>query len=424
MKKIAIITLLVVSLCLAGTSLALNAGTGKNEKEKVYLPSIDLNPETYQLLKNSQWEPAIEKLNEAYETINSDPNLKYYLAFCYEQLANTALNEKRYQDAINQLENAVQYVDDQPRLYLGLGAGFFSLSRYSEAEKAFSRVLELEPDHFLANKMLGEIYYLTNNMEEAREHWEAALKKEPNDTYTKKRLAGLEKYNRVAENFETETDMQFSVSFDGTQKPQLRELVLKMLGEIYQQVGQELNLYPNRQIPVILLTNQAFFNITGSPQWAGGVYEGHIKVPVDKYQPGILKIVLAHEYVHAVIFDRLSFRCPWWLNEGLAQYLSGDQAGNKLRLELGAKFIKESKVPPLEELPGKLVKNRDSKSAQLAYALALSAVQYLVDRFGMPAVQIIIDSMAEGKGFALAIRSYTGFSFTEFQENWKEGYSR
>lgn len=104
--------------------------------------------------------------------------------------------------------------------------------------------------------------------------------------------------------------------------------------------------------------------------------------------------------------------------------MSGDQAGNKLRLELAAKFIKESKAPSLEELPGKIDKNDDSKKAQLAYALALSAVQYFVDRFGMPAVQIVIDSMAEGKSFASAIRNYTGFSFVEFQQNWKECYSQ
>jgi tetratricopeptide (TPR) repeat protein len=422
MKKISIITLLVMSLWLSGTFFALTIGT--EEEDKVYLPRVNLNPETYQLLKNSQWEQAIEKLTEAYKFVNSDPNLKYYLVFCFEQLANTAFNEKRYQDAINQLESAVQYVNDQPRLYLGLGACFFSLSRYSEAEHAFSRVLDLEPDHFMAHKMLGEIYYLTNNTEEAREHWEAALKKNPDDDYTKKRLAGLKKYNRLAENFETEVDMMFSVSFNGTQKPQLRELVLKMLGEISRQVGQELNLYPTRQIPVILLTDQAFFDITGSPQWAGGVYEGHIKVPVDNYRPELLKIVLAHEYVHAVIFDRLSFRCPWWINEGLAQYLSGDQAGNKLKLALATQFIKESKVPPLQELPGNLLKDGDSKSVQLAYALALSAVQYFIDQFGMSDMQYVMDLMAEGKGFASIIGNITGFSFDEFQEKWKEAYSQ
>ncbi|NIM14066.1 MAG: tetratricopeptide repeat protein [Candidatus Aminicenantes bacterium] len=424
MKKIAIITFMLVSLGLSGISLALSAAAGEDGEDKVYLPPANLNPETYRLLKNGQWEQAIEKLSEAYESINSDANLKYYLAFCYEQLANTAINEKRYQDAINQLESAVHYVKDQPRLYLGLGACYFSLSRYAEAERAFSQVLELQPRHFLAHKMLGEIYYLTNNMDDAREHWQAALKIKPGDDYTKKRLTGLKKYKHMAENFETEVDMMFSVSFNGTKKPQLRDLVLNMLAEISRELGQKLNLYPNRQIPVILLTNQAFFDITGSPKWAGGVYEGHIKVPVDNYQPGLLRIVLAHEYVHAVIFDRLSFRCPWWLNEGLAQYLSGDQEGNKRKLKLAVQFIKQSKVPPLEEMPGNVLKEGDRKSVQLAYALALSAVQYFVDHLGITEMQYVLDLMAEGKGFAAVISEITGYSFAEFQENWKQAYSQ
>jgi tetratricopeptide (TPR) repeat protein len=424
MKKKTIIVLMLVSLWLSGITPALSIDTGEEGEDKVYLPRVNLNPETYRLLKNGQWEQAIEKLSEAYEFINSDANLKYYLAFCYEQLANTAVNEKRYQDAINRLESAVRYVNDRPRLYLGLGACHFSLSRYEEAEHAFSQVLELKPDHFLAHKMLGEIYYLTNNMDDAREHWQAALKIKPGDEYTKKRLAGLKKYKGMEENFETEVDMLFSVSFNGTEKPQLRDLVLNMLAEIAREVGQQLNLYPKRQIQVILLTNQAFFDITGSPKWAGAVYEGHIKVPVDNYQPGLLRIVLAHEYVHAVIFDRLSFRCPWWLNEGLAQYLSGDREGNKLKLKLAAQFIKQSKVPPLEQMPGNLLKEGDSKIVQLVYALALSAVRYFVEQLGIAEMQYVLDLMAEGKGFAAVISEISGYSFAEFQENWKQAYSQ
>lgn len=105
---------------------------------------------------------------------------------------------------------------------------------------------------------------------------------------------------------------------------------------------------------MILLTNRAFFDITGSLEWAGGVYEGQIKIPVDKYDAALLRIVLTHEYVQAVIFDRLSFRCPWWLNEGLAQYLSFDRVGNKKKLDLAAKYISEGEVLSLGELPGKI----------------------------------------------------------------------
>jgi tetratricopeptide (TPR) repeat protein len=405
---------------MSGFSADLIANTGEDEEKKIHLPPVDLNPETYQLLKTGQWEKAIEKLTETYETTNSDPNLKYYLAYCYEHLAAIAVKEKRLKDAIDQLENAAQYVNDQPRLYMGIGGCYIALAQYDEAEEAFTRVIQLQPNHFSAHKMLGEIYYLTNNMEDARTHWEKALKIKPNDEYTKKRMAQLKKYDQMAGDLETEVDSMFSVSFNGTRKPQLRELVLTMLEEIYLRVGQELNLYPKRQIPVILLTNQAFFDITGSPQWAGGVYEGHIKVPVDNYDLKLLRIVLAHEYVHAVMFDRLSFRCPWWLNEGLAQYLSGDRSGNNRKLQLAAQFIKESKVPRLEKLPGNLLRGGDIKSVQTAYALSLSAVQYFVDNFGITDMQYALDLMAEGKDFGSVINQITGYSFAEFQENWKE----
>jgi hypothetical protein len=215
----------------------------------------------------------------------------------------------------------------------------------------------------------------------------------------------------------------FSVSFDGPQKPQLRELVLKMLAEISLEVGRELNFYPKRQVPVILLTDQAFFNIAESPKWSSGVHQGHIKVPVANYNPGLLRIVLAHEYVHAVLFDRLANRCPWWLNEGLARYFSGDRQGNKRKLELAAQFIKQgSIVPPLEQLPGNLARQGDSAGIQLAYALALSAVQYFADHFGMMDMLYVLNSMAEGKNFDIAVNEISGYSSCEFQEKWHKSY--
>ncbi len=424
MRHLTIIVFIVLGLWIGGLNAGLAADNGQDKEEKKYLPNVELDPEVYQLLKNSQWEQAVEKLKDIYGTTGSDPNLKYYLAYCCEQLAAAAANEKRYQDAIDRLGDAVEYVNDEPRHHYGQGACYFTLAQYQDAEEAFSRVIQLQPDHFQAHGMLGEIYYLSNNMEGAREHWEKALEIKPDDEHTKKRISRLKKFDKVAGNLETEMDMEFSVSFDGTEKPELRELVLGMLEKISMEVGQEVGLYPKRQIPVILLTNREFFDITGSPEWAGGVYEGHIKVPVDKYDAELLRIVLAHEYVHAVIFDRLSFRCPWWLNEGLAQYLSRDKSGNKKKLALAAKFIKEGEVPALEELPGDLLKRGDGKGVIVAYALALSAVRYFVDQFGMADMQYIFDLMAGGKDFGTVMSEITGYSFTEFQANWKEAAAR
>lgn len=426
MKNITIFFIILLALCVGGPNAAEGAGNGKdkeNKNEKVTLPYVVLDAGVYQLLKNSQWEQAAEKLARIYETPGSDPNLKYYLAYCYEHLADIAVKEKRYRDAIDRLGDALEYIDDQPRIYFGQGACYFALAQYEDAEEAFSRVVQMQPGHFLAHRMLGEIYYLKNDMEAAREHCETALKIKPHDTYTKKRMEGLKKFDKTAKNFETEVGMMFSVSFNGAEKPELRELVLGMLEKISTDVGQELGLYPKRQIPVILLTNREFFDITGSPEWAGGVYEGQIKVPVDKYDAALLRIILAHEYVHAVIFDRLSFRCPWWHNEGLAQYLSRDRAGNKKKSDVAAKYIGEGEVPSLRELPGNMLK-AGGQQVQVAYALALSAIQYFVEQFGMSDMQFAFDLMAEGKSFGSVIKEITGYSFKEFQANWKEASAK
>jgi len=411
---------IILLLCVASVGTAQKGAEKKPETSlsAVNLPTVNLPPDVLTLLKESRWPEAIEKLTVLYESTVGDPNLKFYLAFCYEQAAETAFHDKKFSAAVGLLESAVQYVNNNAALFIGLGSCYFSLSQYSNALNAFQQVEQLEPDNFQAQRMLGEIYYLTNEPLQAQEHWEKALKLKPKDRYIQKRLKQLTKLLTMSASMETETDMMFSVSFNGTQKPELRELVLTMLSDISLRIGQQLQLYPSRQIPVILLTNEAFFDITDSPQWAGGIYEGHIKIPVDNYDTGRLKIVLTHEYVHAVLFDRLSYRCPWWLNEGLAQFLSGDDAGNSNKLNLAQMFIKQANVPPLQNLPGDLLTKGDKKNVALAYALALSAVHYFIDYAGLSDLQYAMDLMSEGNSFAAVIPDIIGFTFAEFQQKW------
>ncbi len=420
MKKTYIILILFAFFCSSLTWAA--PDSIKVKREKVTLPSVRLSPEIMQLLKTGKWDPAIKKLIGVYKGGFADPNLKYYVAYCYEELATKAVNEKRFKDGINFFDKAIQYVDDQAHPYNGLGFSYFSLSQYEEAETAYLQALDLAPKNFQVNSMLGEICYLTNRLINAQEYWETALEIEPANKYVKKRLEGLKKTIRLSEDHEKEEDMSFSVSFNGSQKPRLRELVLNMLEDISHSIGQELQLYPNRQIPVILLTNKAFHDITGSPKWAGGAYEGHIKIPVDKYKIEPLRQVLTHEYIHAVIYDRLSYRCPWWLNEGIAQFFSGDKEGNNKKLKLAVQIIKKGSVPSLEKLSS-LLKGGDPLKVKKAYALALSAVTYFIDSYGTLDLQYILDLMADGKTFGSIISEITTYSFIEFQENWKNSQS-
>ncbi len=390
----------------------------ETKKKDARLPAVRLSKKVADFLKAGNWAGAADELTEVFKSPGSDPNIKYYLAMCYKRMGETAFKEKKFQQALSHFENGLIYTNDDPSLFLGLGFCYFRLSNYSRAEDALTEVLALSPDHYLAHRILGEIYYLANDLEKAAYFWEKALKINGTDNRLKKRLANLKKQVKLSQDFETEIDNIFTVTFDGERNPQLRENVITYLGDIYQEIGQNLNLYPGRQILVILLTKEEFFNITGSPKWSGGIYEGQIKIPVENYKPEILKIVLSHEYVHAVIYDTLSNRCPWWLNEGLAQYFSGDKKGNRLKLGMASQLLVQGDTPSLKTLPGEI--GQDVKQAQKAYALALSAVDYLIEYFGVFNIQSILEVMGEGRSFDAAILEITGYTFKEFERNWLE----
>ncbi|MCP4214571.1 MAG: tetratricopeptide repeat protein [bacterium] len=382
------------------------------------LPPIKLNAEAVQFLEGEQWSEALEALTEITEQGSHDEKIKYYQVLCCRHLAQAAFKKRKFNDAVRHLENGLLYNNEDPILQLEMGYCYFQLSNYSRAEDAFNEVIAQCPENAPALRKLGEIYYLDNQLDKAETHWEQALALNPGDARLKKRLENLKKQLKLNAGLDTEMGMIFSVSFDGEKNPGLSEHVTNVLEEVYQDIGYNLNLYPRRQIPVLLLTKKAFFDITDSPQWAGGLYEGHIKIPMENYNPGILKSVLRHEYVHAVLYDQLSNRCPWWLNEGLAQYFSGDTVTNTRRLKLARQVLADQGAISPASLPGSI--KDDKEKAGRAYALALSAVDYFVENFNVIQLQAILELMGEGQTFDSALRELTTYSFNEFENNWYE----
>ena len=103
----------------------------------------------------------------------------------------------------------------------------------------------------------------------------------------------------------------------------LARRAVEILEATYRRIGDALQFYPTQSVEVVLYTSQQFRDITRSPSWAGGVYDGRIRVPVRGAleQPGDLERVLAHEYVHALVAGVASRGVPAWVDEGLAMVL-------------------------------------------------------------------------------------------------------
>lgn len=379
-------------------------------------PPVALDPTTAALLEDGRWPEALDRLIPAYQQPGSDPHIRFYIALCYKQIGGKALAENQPAAATDAFQRGRLFAPKDPDLFLGLGRAYLMASDYSAAESALLDAVALRSDDPAAHRHLGYLYYLTDDAESAVYHYEQALQTGGPDPSLTARLARLRRQLAASRRFETVADHQFSVRFDGERDPILREVVLDILGDAVFEVGQRLNIWPNRQIGVMLLTRTAFFNITGSPGWAAGIYEGQIKVPVAGYRRGLLETVLHHEYVHAVLFDFLSNRCPWWLNEGLAQYFSPDTKGNRRKLEIARKILADGTRPSLDGLPRQLA--ADPEAALAAYSLALSATTYLIDAFDLFSLQSLLEGLRDGMSPDAALQAAIGYAMADFEAEW------
>jgi len=391
-----------------------------NSTHRMYfsLPRIPLDKTIISLLEARQWNSALEKLTAVTQNTNSDPALHYYVSYCYYELGKQSFDRNNHAHAAMMFQQALEYSDDVAILHLSLGLSRMKSFEYEAAEHAMTEAVRLDPNSYPAYRNLGEIQYMQNDMESALNSWNRALEIDDSDKMLQKRVTALKKQLELTQHFDIESDYHFNIRFDGDAVPELKHSLPEMLDDIYYRIGDQLNAYPNRQIAVVLLSREDFVDVTQMPEWVSGIFEGQIKVPVGgNTDPSSLKTILTHEYVHAVIFDMMSDRCPLWLNEGLAQYFSEKNADKREKIKNAAAWIRNEAVPDLPNLFSSGIRS-NAGQARKAYALALSAVDYLIEAIDLYNLQLILEKMKFGSTFEHALKSVTEYSFSEFQSNW------
>lgn len=151
-----------------------------------------------------------------------------------------------------------------------------------------------------------------------------------------------------------------------------REMV-KAVDQEFSRISQVLGCTTRERIVAVAQSREAYLKTTGAAEWSGGLYDGRIHVPV--FDQGGLdantRKTLAHETVHACL--SLIGNWPTWLQEGLAQKLSGETLNPAVRAQID-ELAAQGKLPSLSQLSGGWG-GLDSASARLAYGVALRAVE-------------------------------------------------
>ncbi len=146
-----------------------------------------------------------------------------------------------------------------------------------------------------------------------------------------------------------------------------------VLDEELTRISNELGCNADERIIAIAQSTAAYHETTGAAEWSGGQFDGKIRVPVfdgRSLTPGTRR-TLAHETAHACM--TLLGQWPTWLQEGVAQKLSGETLSVEGKQKIAA-LIKDGKLPSLEQL-GKNWSHLTTEQAGYAYAMALDAVE-------------------------------------------------
>lgn len=322
-----------------------------------------------------------------------------------------ALAAGQAQAAADAFREAIALDPKNARLRLGAGMAAFLQRRDQDAKDALEYALLLDPAFTRARAQLGQVLRRMGDLQSAIRAYETVVAELPDDAGVRDTLERWRREADLHDRMRLAVGDHFTVSFEGPEDAALARQALESLDRAFWRVGEVLGVYPTAAVTVILYSREQFRDITRSPPWAAGAYDGKIRVPVRGAldNPEELDRVLAHEFVHALVRNIASRGVPAWLNEGLASALESDT------LEWAETRLRKARATPsLGELQtsfGRL----SGEDAQVAYATSATAARRLIDEAGGVAVTNLLRDLGEGENFETAFAHRMNRSFADFQ---------
>jgi Tfp pilus assembly protein PilF len=303
------------------------------------------------------------------------------------------------ESAVRLMQTASSLDPERAEIHAALGNLCFMASRIDESRSELAEAVRLDPRDAQSLFLLGEIAHREGDVSEALAKWREAAGIEPENELFRQRLDQAEKESDVESRFARRNHSHFALRYDvdpaGIQSA--ADEMLTVLEDAYGQVAHELGLRPTSTISVVVYEEEDFRAVTGLHDWARGVYDGRIRVPYGVLQLGAasMRQVCYHEYTHAAIYEASRGRCPVWLNEGLAQLMSGEWDPDDAAFLSGA--MTSSELVPLAGLETSFVEESDPIVVRVMYGEAYVAARYLVERYGRFAMGQALAALGDGR---------------------------
>jgi len=382
------------------------------------LDTAQLNRLATEAFHNTRYLQALDYLRQAERQSPYNEQIRRNLAEALLAASGQSADQGDWDRAVALLQEGIDRYPDDARFPLEQAGLLLHLDRLSEAEVLANSVLGMQPESVVARLILGQIHYRSGRLREAIDVWRQAAELDPEDRRVSRMLARAEREYRVEADMTRDYGPGFVLSYDDAAHGRLSQDILDVLNQAYIEIGSLLNHFPDQKVEVLVYTRRQFRQSTDSPEWAGGVYDGKIRIPLGGIETmtAPLRALLFHEYAHVVVRRLSHGRCPVWFNEGIAEVMAaGQHPGDHAVPPTSAGLI------PFEQLEGSW-RELGPVRARMAYRQSRSFVGFLADSYGWHTIGDLLSVLAAGKktdqAFAEVFGGY-GLDFTGIVETWR-----
>jgi tetratricopeptide (TPR) repeat protein len=332
----------------------------------------------------------------------------FYLAGKLDYLAG------KYSEARGDFETALANDPENPNVLNFYAALLIRTGNGREAVPYAERAVSVAHDSPDALAVLGYAQFAADRPKGAILSWKQSLALRP-DASIQQVMARAEREMSAENSYSEREAGHFVLHFEGTQSSVVfRDQLLSTLEADYVELSRDFGSEPRSSIPVVLYTNQAFFDVTQEPSWVGALNDGKLRIPLqglDSVTPDLAR-VLKHELTHSFVNQLSMGRCPQWLNEGIAQMMEPRLLVRGANL---AQLFKRQQEIPLNALEGSF-SSLSGPEAEVAYDESLAAAQYIQAHYGMSDLIRILERLGHGESAESALRSTIHSDYRQFQD--------
>ena len=277
---------------------------------------------------------------------------------------------------------------------LARAAQLLNASQPAQALEELQTAIQRHPRDPNVLMLAGLAAYRSDQLPTALDYWKQSLDIAPNETLNTV-YEGAKHEAAADRSGEKLFGARIALRYEGEALPaDTARAIVAMLDGDYAGISAQLGCNSGERIVAIVQNRDSYLRTTGAAEWSGGQYDGRIHIAwTDGVQVGPqMQRAMAHELVHACLTSIPSGSTPWpaWLQEGLAQKLSGDTLQPAVRQQL-RQLAAANAIPRLENL-GQDWSRMTKQNAIAAYSLALAAADSLYDNYANYGIRNVLSN--------------------------------